>query len=146
MCPLPSNPNDLQVLTPAHFLIGRPYSTLVDPSIQDIPMNRLDRFQFLQRLQQQFWGRWNKEYISELQQRSKWRRPIPNIQLGSLVLVKEDGLPPANWKLGRIVKLYPGPDNIVRVVDVQCVHNVIRRPVVKLCVLPVKDNDTHNNA
>ena len=39
------------------------------------------------------------------------------------------------WPLGGIIKVFPGKDNRVRVVDVQVGKTVYRRPVVKLCPL-----------
>ena len=34
-------------------------------------------------------------------------------------MIKEDNLAPANWKMGRVVKVYPGKDQQVRVSDVK---------------------------
>ncbi|XP_026467848.1 uncharacterized protein LOC113371436 [Ctenocephalides felis] len=67
--PLSSDPNDLNPLTPGHFLIGKSSTSIPDPNVLDIPENRLGRYQHLQRLAQHFWKRWHKEYISGLQSR-----------------------------------------------------------------------------
>ncbi|GBM00363.1 hypothetical protein AVEN_179183-1 [Araneus ventricosus] len=37
-----------------------------------------------------------------------------NIKIDDMVLIKEDNVPVSNWPFGRIVKLYPGKDNIIR--------------------------------
>ncbi|VEN53365.1 unnamed protein product, partial [Callosobruchus maculatus] len=39
--------------------------------------------------QQHFWARWSVEYISELQQRTKWKRQQGTIQIGTLVVIRE---------------------------------------------------------
>ncbi|XP_055928122.1 uncharacterized protein LOC129959329 [Argiope bruennichi] len=39
--PLSCDPNDFDVLTPGHFLVGRPISAIVEPSLTELPDNRL---------------------------------------------------------------------------------------------------------
>lgn len=135
LCPLSSSPNDFQPLTPGHFIIGRALTSLPSPSLMDINQNRLDRFQRLEALRQHFWKRWQLEYISELQQRTKWRVPGRSFQLGDLVLIKEQNAPPLHWRMGRIAKLFPGSDGISRVADVATTTGTYRRGVAYLCPL-----------
>lgn len=70
-------------------------------------------------MNQEFWSRWTKEYISELQQRYRWKIKQHNLKTGELVIVKEDNLPPLLWLYGRVEKLYAGKDGVIRVVDVK---------------------------
>ena len=58
-----------------------------------------------------------------------------------MVVVKEDNLPPLQWKLGRIVKTHPGPDNIIRVVTVSTNTGEYKRCIKKLCPLPIEHSD-----
>lgn len=132
-----SDPNDLSPLTPAHFLLGRPSSAIPEHDVRHLNTGRLSNYQHLQQLQQHFWTRWSKEYLTELQQRVKWRTNSRNISVGVLVLLKEDNLPPLCWKLGRIIQLHPGSDGIVRVVSVKTSNSVLKRAVSKVCPLPV---------
>lgn len=41
LCPISSHPNDFQVLTPGHFLIGRPLTSCLDHSVTNLLENRL---------------------------------------------------------------------------------------------------------
>ncbi|XP_011858073.1 PREDICTED: uncharacterized protein LOC105555658, partial [Vollenhovia emeryi] len=119
LMPLSSDPNDLSALTPAHFLIG---DSLIQPAQHDfteISENRLTHWQNRQRLLQQFWIRFHKEYLNELQPRTKWTASGDNIELNTVVLIKEDHTPPLQWALGRITALHPGQDGVVRVVTVK---------------------------
>ncbi|VEN60332.1 unnamed protein product [Callosobruchus maculatus] len=139
LCPLTNDSEDLSALTPAHFLIGRQLTTLPEHDLTDIPTNRLRNWQMLQAMTQHYWNRWNKEYLSELQTRMKWKKNCANmLTIGSLVLVKEDNVPSLDWRLGRIVELFPGKDGITRVCDVKVRGGVIRRALNRLCALPTE--------
>lgn len=140
--PLSSDPNDLQPLTPSHFLIGKPMITVPDPSLKDIQMNRLTRFQLLQQLNQHFWKRWSTEYLSCLQQMRKWKEESTNLKLDTPVIIKNDNLPPCTWLIGRVVDVHPGPDNIIRVASVKTAKGIMKRPITKICPLPIPEGDS----
>ncbi|UYV80986.1 hypothetical protein LAZ67_19002378, partial [Cordylochernes scorpioides] len=106
---LSPDPNDLRALTPGHFLIGSPLTE--DPGLQNY--ERVDlrsRWNMVQGLRNSFWSRWTREYINSLQQRNKWRLSQDNLKPNQLVLIKEDNLPPLQWRLARILEVAaPGP-------------------------------------
>lgn len=54
---IPSTTADPQPLTPGHFLIGGPLTALPDIDVTEIPANRLDRWQTVQKIPQDFWKR-----------------------------------------------------------------------------------------
>ncbi|XP_030746008.1 uncharacterized protein LOC115874849, partial [Sitophilus oryzae] len=119
LSPLSNEPSDLTPLTPSHFLIGRPLTSLPERDLVEIPENRLSTYQRIQQLQQHFWSRWSLEYISELQQRSKWQQKVNPIKINDLVVIKEENQPPLKWSLGRVIEVYPGKDGTVRVATVK---------------------------
>lgn len=137
LCPLSEDPNDLTPLTPAHFLIGNTMLNIPHDE-GNLQNNKLIKYNQLQQLTKHFWNRWNKEYLHTLQQRNKWHRNNTDITVGSLVVVREDGVPVMQWPMGRIVKLFPGDDGVVRVVEVQLRNGKVRRAVNKLCPLPME--------
>ncbi|XP_045452325.1 uncharacterized protein LOC123661407 [Melitaea cinxia] len=140
LTPLSTDPTDLTPLTPGHFLVGRPMTALPTPALVNVNTNRLTQYERLEQLRQHFWARWHKEYIAELQQRTTWRTSKgQQLQKGALVLIKEEGLPPMKWRLGRIVEVYPGTDGCVRVADVKTARGVIRRGFNRICPLPLND-------
>lgn len=135
LTPLSSDPSDLSALTPFHFLIGRTLTVLPHPQMSDCDSARLPRHQRVELLRQHFWRRFNKEYISQLHQRTRWQRTQGALTEGSLVIVKDEALPVAQWPLGRIVKLYPGHDGEARVADIKIKTGTIRRAFHKICPL-----------
>lgn len=138
LTPMSSDPEDLMPLTPGHFLIGRPITSLPTEDLSTKSTSCLSRYQRIEQLRQHFWARFYKEYVSQLQQRVKWRSNTESLAVNSLVIVKDDGLPPLKWKLGRVVAVYPGVDGISRVADVKTCSGVIRRSFSRLC--PLLDN------
>lgn len=135
---LSSDPNDLNPITPAHFLIGRPFTAVPSPDLQHIKENGLSIYQKMQLLAQRIWRRWSQEYISQLQHRGKWRKNECRVNIGTLVLIKDKNLPPLNWLLGRITELHPGIDGIARVASIRTSKGIIKRAIANLCPLPLE--------
>ncbi|XP_064072214.1 uncharacterized protein LOC135193480 [Vanessa tameamea] len=136
LTPISSDPNYLYPLTPAHFLIGRPLTSLPSDNLLDVKPNRLNRYQSLEKMRQNFWDRWRNEYYSELQQTHKWRINQRGLKEGDLFVIKETNAPPLKWRMARVHKLYPDSDGVSRVVDVVTSKGIIRRAVHNLCLLP----------
>lgn len=130
------NPNDFQPLTPGHFLVGGPLLSQVEPEIFDQPPKIVNRWQKIKAMQQHFCHRWKSEYLQEMHRRVKWKSPQQDLHTNDLVVVKEDNLPQNEWRLGRVLKTYPGSDGRVRVADIRTERGCITRPIVKLVVLP----------
>ncbi|XP_055910537.1 uncharacterized protein LOC129944900 [Eupeodes corollae] len=131
-----SSDSDLDPLTPAHFLIGRPYTAIPEPSYLELPINRLGRWQLLQNMMQGFWRRWHTDYLTSLQQRPKWREDLRDFEVGDMVILKESNMPPSLWSLGRITAVHPGEDGHVRVVTLRTKRGTFTRPITKLALLP----------
>ncbi|GFT01587.1 integrase catalytic domain-containing protein [Trichonephila clavipes] len=137
LTPISNDLNNLSALTPGHFIIGRPLTSIPEPNYIDSNNSYLTRWQQIQKLVQQFWKRWHKEYLTRLQQRLKWLLPTKNFQVNDLCLIKDDNLPPTRWKIGRIVQSYPGLDNEARVVNVKTSDGIFKRNITKLSLLPI---------
>ncbi|XP_065094079.1 uncharacterized protein LOC135714624 [Ochlerotatus camptorhynchus] len=140
-----NDPADPLVITPAHYLIGRPLIAPAEPSLENVKASRLTRWQHLQLMREQFWRAWSRDYLNTLQLRKKNRQEKPNIREDMIVLLHDRNQPPLNWKLGRIVAVYPGTDGLVRAVDVFVNGTTYRRPINKVSILPIEDNDPHQS-
>ncbi|KAI5639056.1 hypothetical protein NE865_08398 [Phthorimaea operculella] len=70
------------------------------------------------------------------QQKVKWATTSGDLQLGTLVLVRDRNQPPLLWLLGRIIKIYPGPDNVNRVADIRTKKGIMQRSFNNICPLP----------
>lgn len=128
--------NDMEVLTPGHFLILRPLNAIPEPRPTEVNPNRLSIYKRIQFFVNEFWHSWKRDYLAQLQKQSKWFSSSDNVKVGQLVLLHEDHLPPTSWMLGRITKTYPGEDEKVRVVDVRTRSGTFKRGITKLSLLP----------
>ncbi|XP_015118378.1 uncharacterized protein LOC107042025 [Diachasma alloeum] len=63
ICPMSDDPEDLQVLTPGHFLIGEPLQIVPESSYVDENPLKMRRWNLVTRIVQQFWSRWSKECL-----------------------------------------------------------------------------------
>ncbi|XP_044573971.1 uncharacterized protein LOC123258159 [Drosophila ananassae] len=122
---------EVNYLSPAHFLIGRPYTTVPEGDLSNVPINRLDYWQQTQAVLQGFWKQWHMEYLTSLQHRPKWMKKSVNMANDDIVLLKYSHTPPAAWPLGRVIETYPGKDGMVRTPTGETT-----RPIVKIALLP----------
>lgn len=139
--PVSESADDLEILTPGHFLMGSSPSALPQEDIKGHNPNRLQRYKLLTQFIQSFWKRWQTEYLGNLQQRSKWRIRADSIKINDMVLVKEDNTPPMKWQLGRVVELHTGSDGICRVVSLKTASGLIKRSTSRVCVLPFEGSN-----
>ncbi|KAJ0169553.1 hypothetical protein K1T71_014738 [Dendrolimus kikuchii] len=134
-----SDSDGFEVLTPGHFLVGEPLLTVPEQNYESQNITSLRRWQLTQRMMQNFWRRWSQEYLTTFLHRYKWASQSPEPNIGDLVLVKEEDLPPSRWLLGRIIAKHPGSDGITRVVSLRTKASVIKRPTSKICILPISN-------
>lgn len=140
LLPLSSDPNDYCYLTPGHFLIGTSLTMYPEKDISDIPGNRLKFWKLCTNFKQRFWKVWHKYYLNVLQNRPKWLYAKDNVQVGSLVILKQDNTPSMSWPMARIVTVFPGHDGKVRTVEVRLPNNKTHvRAINKIAVLPLQD-------
>ncbi|XP_070529961.1 uncharacterized protein [Cardiocondyla obscurior] len=134
---LSSDPNDLLALTPSHYLIGKPLTSLPKRDFTSVSDNRLSIWEHISKVRQDFWARWSLEYLNELQKRIKWMKDGPKIENGTVVLIKDKNMPCTQWTLGRIIQLHPGEDKVVRAATIKTANGELRRATKYLCPLPV---------
>ncbi|XP_023307011.2 uncharacterized protein LOC111688737 [Lucilia cuprina] len=141
LSPITENTTEVLPLTPGHLLRGAPITALPEApgelQIENVPLFK--RWERIKALQHIFARRWKTEYISQLQRRFKCQKERDNLKPDDIVIVKEDFLPPTEWRLGRVTNVIYGRDSKIRVAEVRTRNGTILRPVVKLCLLPTNN-------
>lgn len=139
LSPMSTDPHDYNPLSPAHFLVGRSLTAPPCSDLQDVTSSQLTRYQRVEQIRQHFWTRWSKEYVSEMQIRTKWKTRQADLKPDVLVLIKEDNSAPLKWRLGCIINTVPGNDGVSRVADIRTSAGIIRRSFAKICPLWEED-------
>ena len=137
-----NDPFGPEALTPNHLLTMKTEISLPPPGefVRNDVYTR-KRWRRVQYLANMFWERWKKEYLQLLQVRPKWSQPQRNIEVGDIVLLKEDQLIRGQLRLAKVVDVLPSRDNLVRKVRLLLADpqnrtkNYIERPIHKLILL-----------
>lgn len=130
---------DIVAITPAMLITGNSLDSVtpVEPEHLDEPITT-KRIQKLQYWHQQLWRLWQSDYINQLQCRGRWATAKENLEIGDIVLIKEDNIAPSYWAMGRITNVHPGKDGKVRNVTLKVANATpIQRAIQKLVKLPV---------
>ena len=133
------DPNDEPVLTPNHFIIGQMGGDIVPDSVDMTEFNPRQRWRRIQELIRRVWQRWLREYLPYIGSRHKWFSKEKNLKEDDVVIVIDPDARRRDWKVGRIVRTYPGADGLVRVVDVKVGDKILKRPITKLSPLEMQD-------
>ena len=87
-----------------------------------------------------FWSRWQKEYLSELQKRSKWTSSTTNPRVGQVVILADELQPREMWRLAVVTELLSDDVNHIRRVKVRLASgNILERHVCKLVQLELDE-------
>ena len=130
-----TDPGEPSVLSPATLLTQK--TTLPDASARGLGAKDalISQWKLVQHLAETFWGKWRKEYLSSLQTRTKWTTQEPNLNPGSVVLLKDKQVARNEWPLGLITRTFPSKDKLVRKVEVK----VSGRDGVKHLLRPITE-------
>ena len=128
-----NNPDDPSPLSPAKLLTlkDNPHPPPVDTfAPTDLLQYGKRRWRRVMYLAEQFWIRWQRFYVAELQDRRKWTIPHRNLSVGDIVLLK--GKTKRNqWPLGRVIEAKVSGDGLVRRVLIK-VGSAKDRPPISL--------------
>lgn len=91
----------------------------------------------VQYLADQFWQRWQVEYMHTLQTRQKWLKNNRQFQKGDVVPMRDDSLPRNQWPLAVVTETFESTDGHIRKVKIHCGRNGASyvRPITQLCCL-----------
>lgn len=141
-------PKDPESLTPNHFLLlGGIGGDIVPMASYHIKRSDSTRFRELQNIVQQFWKRLVGELAPQLTRYNKWLTKRENLQVNDVVCILDAPTVSvgrdSRYPLGRITKVFPGNDGIVRKVEVKPAG---RAPIIRglnniYVVLPATDSN-----
>ena len=143
--------DDKQPLTPNHLL--KPVTEKTFPpglfSKSDVYAKR--RWKQIQFLADEFWTRWQREYLPLLMSRQKWAHGRRNLSVGDLVLVVDQILPRNMWCTGVVETVRHDREGRVRSAgvlvskhradrDLHIGTHRLERPITKLILLKTNED------
>ena len=131
---LSGDPEDLRPLTPNHLLLMRQGPSLPPGKFNVNDMYRR-RWRHAQHIAEQFWRRWTRLYLPELQRRVKWVNATRNLSVGDLVMIADENMPRNLWPLALVKEVITGRDGLVRTVRLRTRCAELVRPVTKVVLL-----------
>lgn len=114
----PTSPDDGTYLCLNNLLLGRATSRVLSGPFRETS-NPCHRFEFVQNVVNYFWKKWTRDYFPSLLIQQKWHTAQRNLREGDVVLIQDANQIRGQWKLGIVVKAFPGEDGRVRRVQVQ---------------------------
>ena len=141
LTPVSSDVNDLEALTPNHFLLGNRNVCLPYLPFAEEFVDYQKLFQQTQADANLIWDRFRNEYLPTLNKRQKWRSTAnETLKEGDLVWFIEDSDKRGYYNPGRFTETIDGSVGVIRSAIVWTMNDgAYKRPVVKLApVLPGK--------
>ncbi|CAC5390530.1 unnamed protein product [Mytilus coruscus] len=138
-----TDPDNPEVLSPSMLLThkkGQDEQSMLQFGTKDMLCSQ---WKMVQGLADEFWSKWNKEYLHTLQVRKKWELPIKDLNIGDIVLMRDRELPRPQWPMAIVTKVFPSADRKIRKVEIRTIRDnkpsSFIRPIVELIPLVLTD-------
>ncbi len=133
--------DELMPLTPNHFLCGRETYEFC-PGLELAKGAGRESLGRLNDILDHIWKRMIREVLPSQREWDKWQKKVRNLRKDDIVVML-DGRRKGEWCLGRVTDTFPGPDGLVRVLEVRTHFGTYVRPVTKVSmVLPVEEDQS----
>ena len=121
----------LPILTPNALILGE--INLIPTEEESYQIEKGDlrtRFRYLKRCKDNIWSRWTNEYLKGLRERHIMKHgKNTKVKIGEVVIIKSEEKNRGRWKIGIITDTFPGPDDVVRAVEIKTSKGILERPI-----------------
>ena len=104
-------------LTPNHLLLGK---ATID--VPDMDFDETERFSarlaYVQQVYQAWWDRWIQDVLPTLVPCKRWKDISKNLKQGDIVMMKYSGNINDDYRLARVLEVFPDKKGLVRTVKV----------------------------
>merc|ERR1712240_374982 len=114
-----TDPLDGGPITPNHLLLGRASNKI--PELQFSNMSNTKRIWFLKSIVDEFWFKWQVVAFHSLVPQYKWHKSQRDIQIGDIVILKEDHSKVGDYRLGQVMETKISEDGHTRSASVKVV-------------------------
>lgn len=129
------DPLSLKPITPMMLLTGKSRIVLPPPgAFGEAAAYSRRQWKRVQHVVNEFWSRWRKEYLTNLQERTRWISKRRNFQIGDVVMVKSDDKR-NQWPVGRVIKANVDEHGHCRKVTIKLINGEVERPITNIVLL-----------
>ena len=114
---VPIDSEDMEVLTPNHFLTAIQGDAVFPPDIPASNRTLQTRLRLQDEIQKHIWKRFQKELIPLLAPRRKWRATVPELKVDDVVIEIDENAKRGEWKMRRVHRILESADSLVRKVE-----------------------------
>ena len=108
--PTPITPNDLMLGRSSNQVPQGPFNTNVSTT---------RRFLYIQSIVDNWWNKWFDLVLPSLVPCYKWQQKHRNVKIGDICLIRYRKSIRSTYRLGRVIEVKTGIDNLVRSVRIQ---------------------------
>lgn len=131
---VPNDPDDGSYICPNDILLGRASATVPQGPFRETN-NPRHRVEFVQKIVDSFWKCWLRDVFPSLVPTKKWNTERRNVRVNDIAVLADANGVRGNWKIARVIQVFPGADGRVRNVKVKTSTGEYRRPVTKISVI-----------
>ena len=104
-------------LTPNHLLLGR--GQIEVPNVTYDEENKFSaRLNYVQEVHNAWWARWIQDVLPTLVPCRRWKHIRKNLKVDDIVLMKYEGNLQDDYRLARVIEVYPDQKDLVRTAKV----------------------------
>lgn len=130
-------------LTPLMFM--QELSSSGVPDLDLVDSSKLSRrAKYRQRIRSALRNRFRNEYLGQLRQQALKKNMFKQLKIGEVVLLEEMNKKRIHWPLAKVVEIFPGKDNTVRLAKVKTENGLFLRPVARLFPLEICAADSRD--
>ena len=102
---IPNDPDDGSYICPNDILLGRASSGIPQGPFKGTN-NPRHRVEFVQKIIDSFWKRWNRDVFPSLVPRKKWQVERRNVRPDDIVVVADPNALQGKWSIGRVLEVH----------------------------------------
>ncbi|GFT61054.1 DUF5641 domain-containing protein [Nephila pilipes] len=108
------------------------------PGIDSVDSKLLSRrAKYRLRIRDNLRNRFRSEYLGQLRQHALKRDVLQILCVGDVVIVEDINKRRLHWPLTKIIEIFPGRDNVVRLAKVKTDNGIFLRPIQRLFPLEI---------
>ena len=135
-------PDSLLPLTPNHLLLAR--STSEPSALEYLDDDKFSRrMAYVQCLHDSWWKSWIAEVLPTLVPCKRWKYPKRNLKVDDIVMVTFPGNMTNDYRVARVIAVYPDVRNLVRTVRIAYRRKNRREPAEVYVSRPLVEEEVH---